>query len=101
MEPLIVTISHKLGKEEALRRMKPALSKASQTVPILSVDEEIWSGNRLDFKVRAFGQSATGNLLVEETSVRCEVRLPWLLHKFAAAVQKTLTGRGQALLEKK
>jgi hypothetical protein len=28
-EPLIVKIPHKLGKEEALRRIKPALGKAS------------------------------------------------------------------------
>ena len=35
-EPLIVTIPHKLGKEEALRRAKPALSKASESFPVLS-----------------------------------------------------------------
>jgi hypothetical protein len=27
--------------------------------------------------------------------------LPWLLHKFAAAVQKTVSSRGRILLEKK
>jgi hypothetical protein len=26
--------------------------------------------------------------------------LPWLLHKFAEAVQKTIVGRGRVLLEK-
>jgi hypothetical protein len=30
-EPLIVKIPHKLGKEEALRRIKPALTKASSS----------------------------------------------------------------------
>jgi hypothetical protein len=33
--------------------------------------------------------------------VRLEVTLPWLLHKFAAAVQKTISGQGRVLLEKK
>jgi hypothetical protein len=39
--PLIVTIPHKLGKDEALRRIKPALSNASSSFPVLSVEEEI------------------------------------------------------------
>jgi hypothetical protein len=34
-EPLIVKIPHKLGKEEALRRIKPALGKASSSFPML------------------------------------------------------------------
>ena len=33
--------------------------------------------------------------------MRLEVTLPWLLHKFAEAVQKTIAGQGQILLEKK
>jgi len=34
-------------------------------------------------------------------AVRLEVTLPWLLHKFAEAVHKTISGRGRILLEKK
>jgi hypothetical protein len=55
-EPLVITISHKLGKEEALRRIKPALGGASKNFPVLTVEEETWSGDRLDFRVRAIGQ---------------------------------------------
>ncbi len=36
MEPLVVTIPHQLGKEEALRRVRPALGKASTSFPVLS-----------------------------------------------------------------
>jgi len=36
-----------------------------------------------------------------EETVRLEVTLPWLLHKFATAVQKTVSSRGRILLEKK
>ena len=100
-EPLVITISHKLGKEEALRRIKPTLSKASQSFPVLKVEEEVWSGDRLDFRVRALGQIAAGNVQVADDTVRLEVRLPWLLHKFAQAVQRTIEGRGRILLEKK
>jgi hypothetical protein len=100
-EPLVITIQHKLGKDEALRRIRPALGKASESFPALKVEQEIWSGDRLDFRVRAIGQVAAGNVQVAEGNVRLEVTLPWLLHKFGEAVQKTIQGRGRILLEKK
>jgi hypothetical protein len=100
-EPLVITIAHKLGKEEALRRIKPALGKASENFSALSVDEEKWSGDRMDFRVRALGQAASGNLQVADDHVRLEVTLPWLLHKFGEVVQKTIRDRGRILLEKK
>ena len=99
--PLVISISHSLGKEEAQRRIKPALGKAASSFPVLSVEEETWSGDRMDFRVRALGQVAAGNVQVGETDVRLEVTLPWLLHKFAEAVQRTIQGRGRVLLEKK
>jgi hypothetical protein len=100
-EPLVVSIPHKLGKEEALRRMKPALGKASASFPVLTVEEETWSGDQMTFRVRALGQIVAGKLDVADDHVRLEVTLPWLLHKFAQVVQKTIAGRGQILLEKK
>ena len=36
-EPLVVKIPHKLGKEEALRRIKPPFGKASSSFPMLAV----------------------------------------------------------------
>jgi hypothetical protein len=100
-DPLVITIAHKLGKEEALRRVKPALAKASESFPVLEVEEETWVGDRVDFRVRAVGQVAAGNVQVGDESVRFEVTLPWLLHKFGEAVQKAIAGRGRILLGKK
>ena len=100
-EPLVVMIAHKLGKEEAVRRIKPALSKASTSFPVLNVEQETWTGDRMDFRVRALGQIAAGRVDVTEDQVRLEVTLPWLLQKFAEKVLTTIQGRGQVLLEKK
>ena len=100
-EPIVITIAHKLGKEEALRRIRPALAKACETFPLLKAEQETWSDDRMDFRVRALGQLVAGNLTVGEDTVRLEVTLPWLLHKFATAVQKTVNSRGRILLEKK
>ena len=100
-EPIVITIAHKLGKEEALRRIRPALAKACETFPLLRAEQETWSDDRMDFRVRALGQFVAGNVTVGEDTVRLEVTLPWLLHKFAAAVHKTVSSRGRVLLEKK
>ena len=40
-------------------------------------------------------------MVVADESVRLEVVLPWLLRKFAEAVQKAIAGRGRILLEKR
>ena len=50
---------------------------------------------------RALGQVAAGNVQVTEDHVRLDVTLPWLLQKFGEVVQKTISGRGRILLEKK
>jgi len=84
-----------------MRRVRPALGKASTSFPVLTVEEETWSGNRMNFRVRALGQAASGTVQVEDSSVRLELTLPWLLHKFAQTVQQTVQGRGRILLEKK
>ncbi len=100
-EPLVVSIPHKLGKDETLRRIKPALGKASSSFPVLTIEEETWSGDRMSFRVRSLGQVAAGTVEVGNHNVRLELTLPLLLHKFAQAVQKTIAGRGRVLLEKK
>lgn len=100
-EPIVITIAHKLGKQEALRRIRPALAKACETFPLLKAEQETWSDDRMDFRVRALGQLVAGSVTVGEDTVRLEVTLPWLLHKFAAAVQKSVSSRGRILLEKK
>ena len=101
-EPLVVIIPHRLGKTEALRRIKSGIERARPDMSsVLTVEEERWEGDRLGFAVRALGQRASGAIDVYDANVRLEVVLPWLLHKFAAAVQRVIGQRGQLLLEKK
>jgi len=100
-EPLVITIPHRLGKDEALKRVQPALGMVSCTFPAITVEEEIWSGHRMTFRVRALGQVASGNVTIEDSLVRLEAVLPWLLHRFAQVIQKTVAGRAKVLLEKK
>jgi hypothetical protein len=99
--PLVVSIPHRLGREEATRRLKTGLTRAAASVPVLSVDEERWDGDRMIFRVRALGQAASGHLDVADDHVRLEVTLPWLLQRFAEVAQAAIRNRGQLLLTKK
>jgi hypothetical protein len=99
--PLVVSIPHSLGREEAMRRLKTGLSRAATSVPVLSVDEERWEDNRMIFRVRAMGQAAAGHVDVADDHVRVEVVLPWLLQRFAEAAQAMIRSRGDRLLTKK
>jgi Putative polyhydroxyalkanoic acid system protein (PHA_gran_rgn) len=99
--PLVVSIPHRLGKDEALRRLKNGLTRAATSVPVLKVDEERWDGDQMTFRVRALGQAASGRIDVGEADVRVEVMLPWLLQRFADVAQAAIRSRGQLLLTKK
>jgi hypothetical protein len=100
-KPLVVSIPHSLGREEAMRRLKTGLSRAASSVPMLSVEEERWEDNRMIFRVRALGQGAAGHVDVADDHVQVEVVLPWLLQRFAEVAQAAIRSRGQLLLTKK
>ncbi|WP_257167008.1 polyhydroxyalkanoic acid system family protein [Bradyrhizobium sp. SRS-191] len=99
--PLVVSIPHRLGKDEAVRRLQAGLSRAATSIPVLSVDEERWEGDKMFFRVRALGQAASGHVDVAEDRVQVEITLPWLLQRFAEAAQNAIRNRGQLLLTKK
>lgn len=99
--PLVVSIPHRLGREEAARRLKDGLSRAATSVPVLKVDEERWDGDHMYFRLRALGQAASGHIDVSDDHVRLEVTLPWLLQRFAEMAQIAIRDRGTLLLTKK
>jgi hypothetical protein len=100
--PLVVEIPHRLGKDEAVNRLKGGLSRASsQYGNLLQVHEEVWSGDRLSFRVEALRQIASGTVDVQEDSVRIEVALPWLLARLASGIQSAIRTSGTRMLEKR
>ena len=101
-QPITVDLPHRLGKDEALARIKGGLARArTEFASLLTLEDERWDGDTLSFAVRSLGQHASGTITVFESHVRLVVTLPWLLAKFASAVQRTVGQRGQLLLEKK
>ena len=101
-EPPVVVIPHRLGKDEALSRIKGGIDRAKgEFAHLIRIDNDTWEGDRLRFAASALGQHAHGFIDVYEGAVRLEVTLPWLLARFARAVQRVVGQRGQVLLEKK
>ncbi|WP_445217423.1 polyhydroxyalkanoic acid system family protein [Bradyrhizobium sp. Pa8] len=98
--PLVVSIPHRLGREEAVRRLKAGLGRAAASIPVMQVEEERWNGDSMNFRIRALGQIASGQVDVADDHVKVEVVLPWLLQRFAEMAQATIRKRGQVLLTK-
>ena len=101
-KPITVSIPHRLGKDEARRRVETGLaSLRSHLSSVLSVDEEVWSGDALAFKASALGQQTSGTVTVAEDHVQVDVMLPWALGLLAEKVTSLIRARGQLMLDKK
>ena len=101
-EPLIVMIPHRLGKNEAVRRIKAGIERAKPELGrFMTIEDETWTGDRLAFSVKALGQRAAGFIDVYDAAVRLEVTLPWLLAKIAEKFTPAIRKEGTLMLEKK
>jgi hypothetical protein len=68
--PLVVSIPHRLGKGEALRRLKNGLRSASANFGhVFKVEEQIWTGSQLQYRISALGQVASRSIDVAEDYV--------------------------------
>jgi hypothetical protein len=88
-------------KRKRCRVSRSALPRAYQLGYLLTIDEETWSGDHLQFRVRALGQVAGGTIDVAADHVRLEVELPWLLAAFAEKITPVIRKEGTLLLGKK
>jgi hypothetical protein len=96
---LSVNINHTLGAADARRRIESGISQFRSSLGSkLSLFEETWIDNHLDFKVGFMGQICSGTLDVYETKVCLDVQLPGMLGVFARKVQSLATRKGQLLL---
>lgn len=101
-KPFVVSIPHRLGKDEAMRRLKSGLGTAQANYKhLFTVQEETWTGDRLQFRVSALAQTVSGTIDVADDRVNLEIVLPWLLAKLAQTIQPLIRREGTLLLEKK
>lgn len=99
-EPITVTIPHRLGRDEAKRRIERGLEAIrAEIAPYVTSIEYRWDGYRLEFRAAALRQRIAGRIEVHEEFVRVEFDLPRLLHLLAKTIAGRIERRGAGLLE--
>ncbi len=87
-DTLKLSVPHKLTKAEARQRLASGLGKVGNQ-QFATVNER-WTGDRMDFDVKAMGQSIAGWAVVHDDRVDIEVKLPWLLKAMAEKLRPML-----------
>jgi len=100
-ETVTAIVGHRLGKVEAVRRLKEGLVRSNGNIGLIAMEKETWEGDTVRFRIRALGQTAAASIEVLEDALRIEVSLPWLLAKAAKRLLPILRTEATLLLEKK
>jgi hypothetical protein len=98
-QPIEVDLPHKLGKDEARRRIANNLHKLQEHIPGGAQVQSGWSDDQLNLDVAAMGQSVRAQIDVEEAKVHLKVLLPPMLGMFSGIIQAALQKKGSVLLE--
>jgi hypothetical protein len=99
--PLIVSIPHRLGREEAKRRLDSGIGRIRPELnALVSALDYSWDEDRLNFRASAMWQTITGGIEVLDDAVRVEIDLPWMMRLLGDTIMKQVRGRGIAMLEK-
>lgn len=105
--PVTVSVSHRLDRAEARRRIETGFIEAQRRLSERSGFlgrfsslrlERHWEGDRVLFYGTALGQRVDGDLEVLDNAVVVRVWLPELLAAGAEKLRRRLTEEGQRLL---
>ncbi len=99
MNNLTMSIPHRLGRDEARRRIEDEVGTVRREYGALLHNlDTTWDGDRLNFSLSALGQPISGHLLVEDQVVHVDVELPWLFAMLGGAVKHQVECHGHKLL---
>src|ERR1051325_7996936 len=99
--PLTIDLPHKIGLEEARRRIERNMGRLADHVPGGAQVSSRWSGNRLDLDIGAMGQQVAAEIDVQETLIRLRVTLPPALAFFSGVLEPLIRKQAGAMLEDK
>ena len=97
--PIEVDLPHSLGKDEARRRIANNIHRLQDHIPGGANVESGWTGDQLNLRVQALGDSVQSTIDVEETKVRVRILLPGMLGMFSGVIRAALQKKGSVLLE--
>jgi len=97
--PIIVDLPHRLGAEEAKRRIGANIGSLAGHLPSGAQVRSSWQGDRLNLGIAAMGQELDAALDIQESVVRVTVMLPPALAFFGKAIEAGLRRSAPEMLE--
>jgi putative polyhydroxyalkanoate system protein len=98
-QPIDVDLPHRLGKDEARRRIANNVHKLQEHIPGGAQVQSGWTGDQLNLQIAAMGESVNATIDVQDTKVHLKVLLPGMLGMFSGIVHAALQKKGSVLLE--
>jgi hypothetical protein len=85
--PMQFDIPHRLGRDEARRRIQAGIPKLERHIPGGGQVESRWlDADQLEMTIAAMGQTITVELAVEDAMVRASVAVPFMLSMMSGAI---------------
>ena len=98
-QPIDVSVPHKLGREEAKRRIAANIGSLQSHIPGGAGVTSNWVGDRLDLGISALGQTVDASITVEEAQAKVHVALSGMLGMLAAPIAAAIKAKAPELLE--
>ncbi len=99
MPKVNVSVPHKLGADEAKRRIQSLITDSKSKFGSQATDvRETWTENHNDFGFKAMGMSVTGSLDVQPSAVGISMDLPFAALPFKGKIEKEISDRAKELL---
>lgn len=99
MPRMEMSIPHKLGREEALRRVKDKADFLQKTYGAqASQSDQEWKDNVLTFTIQAMGMRVPGSVTVDEAEVRLAADLPLMAMAFKGVAERRVRDELEQML---
>jgi hypothetical protein len=100
-QPLMLSVPHRLGREEAKRRLDSGISRVrAELGALVTAIDYHWQADNLNFRVEAVWQTISGRIAVLDDAVDIEIDLPWMLRLLAGTARRQARERTLLMLEK-
>lgn len=98
--PVHVALPHKLGKDEARRRLKSRIGELPGHIPggVAAVTSEWPSEDTMQLEVAAMGQTVAAKIVVLDNALDVTIDLPPMLSFFGDIIRRTVEAKGGQLL---
>lgn len=91
MPKLTLAVSHQLGRDESVRRLKERFSQIKQEYAGRFSDlVEEWDGDNLSFSLSTYGMKLRGRVRPDAAEVKVDVELPLAAMMFKGAIERQM-----------